>query len=99
MRHYVLVSYDISDDRRLRQVFKLMRGYGEHVQLSVFLCQLTDSDMIVLSEKIKEIIHHDKDQIIMITLGSIDGKRESLPDHWKVIGRKFTPSDNSVIIY
>ncbi|MEK7751294.1 MAG: CRISPR-associated endonuclease Cas2, partial [Acidobacteriota bacterium] len=41
MRNSYLVSYDIADDKRLRQVFKTMRAYGDHLQFSVFECQLT----------------------------------------------------------
>jgi CRISPR-associated protein Cas2 len=31
-----IITYDISDDRRWRRVFKLMKGYGRWLQLSVF---------------------------------------------------------------
>jgi len=99
MRHFVLVSYDISNDYRLRKMFKLMRGYGEHVQYSIFLCQLTDKDKLVLAEKIKDVIHHKEDQAIMITLGPVDGKRESVPLNWQVLGKSLILSDNSVMIY
>lgn len=99
MRHFVLVSYDISDDRRLRRMYKLLRGYGEHVQYSIFLCQLTDKDKVVLTEKIRDVIHHKEDQTIMITLGPVDGKRESVPLHWRVLGKSLILSDNSVMIY
>ena len=34
MRSSYLVCYDISDDKRLRKVFKLMRGFGDHLQFS-----------------------------------------------------------------
>jgi CRISPR-associated endonuclease Cas2 len=40
-----LVTYDISDDTRLRQVFKTMKGFGDHVQYSVFRCSLTKTEM------------------------------------------------------
>ena len=48
MRSSYLVCYDISNDKRLRQVFKTMRGYGDHLQYSVFECQLTSTDLISL---------------------------------------------------
>lgn len=99
MRRFVLVTYDISNDKRLRKTFKLLRGYGEHVQYSVFLCQLTEKDVIVLSEKLKDIIHHKEDQVILITLGPVDGKRPSLPNQWRVLGTPLTISDHSVMIY
>ena len=44
MRTSYLVSYDICDDKRLRKVFQTMRGYGDHLQYSVFQCQLTAAD-------------------------------------------------------
>lgn len=99
MRQFVLVSYDISNAKRLRHMFKLLRGYGEHVQYSVFLCQLTGKDMVVLSEKIKDIIHKKEDQTILITLGRVAGKRTSMPAHWRVLGQPLTIADNSVMIY
>ncbi len=41
MRQSYLVTYDIADEKRLRKVFKIMRGYGDHLQYSVFECQFT----------------------------------------------------------
>lgn len=40
-RSWHLVSYDIRDDARLRRVAKLLEGYGERLQYSVFRCRLT----------------------------------------------------------
>jgi CRISPR-associated protein Cas2 len=40
MRRVFLVSYDIPDDKRRNRVFKLLTGWGDHVQYSVFCCQL-----------------------------------------------------------
>lgn len=99
MRQFVLVTYDVSDDKRLRRIFTLLRGYGEHVQYSVFLCQLTDKDKVVLMEKVKDILHHKEDQAVLITLGPVDGKRSSMPANWEVVGMPLTLSDNSVMIY
>ena len=45
MRISYLICYDISDDKRLRKVFKAMRNFGDHLQYSVFECQLTPSDL------------------------------------------------------
>lgn len=95
----MLVSYDVADEKRLRRMFKLLRGYGEHVQYSVFLCQLTDKDEVVLTEKIRDILHLDQDQTILIRLGPVHGKRGSIPEHWKVIGTPLALSDRSVMIY
>jgi len=99
MRHFVLICYDITDDRRLRRIFTLLQGYGEHVQYSVFLCQLTEKDMVVLSEKIKDIVNQKEDQVILIRLGPVGSKSDSVPRGWQVIGAPISISDHSLMIY
>jgi CRISPR-associated protein Cas2 len=38
MRNTYLVCYDISNDKRLRAVYKTMRDFGDHLQYSIFEC-------------------------------------------------------------
>ena len=45
MRNTFLVTYDICQDKRLAKVHKTMRGFGDHLQYSVFECQLTRADL------------------------------------------------------
>ncbi len=100
MRQFVLVSYDISDAKRLRRTYKLMRGYGEHVQYSVFLCRLTDKDMVVLKEKIHDIVHHDEDQVMLIRLGRVNATHQvGTPENWQIIGRKLNIRDTKVMVF
>ncbi|TAK33661.1 MAG: CRISPR-associated endonuclease Cas2 [Chloroflexota bacterium] len=40
-RGWYLVAYDVRDDARLRRTAKLLEGYGERVQYSVFRCHLS----------------------------------------------------------
>ena len=74
MRMSYLVCYDISDDKRLRQVFKTMRGYGDHLQYSVFECQLTPMDLARCRNELSRIIHHDEDQVLFVNLGPAEGR-------------------------
>jgi CRISPR-associated protein Cas2 len=74
MRHLYIVSYDISDPKRWRGVYKTMRGYGEHLQLSVFQCDLTRVQRIKLEAELEEIIHHEEDQVVFIDLGPSEGR-------------------------
>ena len=76
MRSCYLVCYDIADDKRLRRVFKTMRGWGDHLQFSVFECQLTSSDLVKLRAELAEIIHHDEDQVLFVLLGPAEGRGE-----------------------
>lgn len=74
MRKLVIVTYDICDPKRLRRVFKAMKGFGQHLQLSVFRCDLTEMERFEMIRVLQGIIHHDKDQILLVDLGPSDGR-------------------------
>lgn len=67
--HCYVVTYDISDPRRWRKVFRAMHGFGEHVQLSVFRCDLTSTQHAVMRSRLDELIHHHEDQVLIVDLG------------------------------
>ncbi len=74
MRQSYLVCYDICDDKRLRKVFQIMRGYGDHLQYSVFECQFTASDLVRCRAELSGIIKHDEDQVLFVNLGPTEGR-------------------------
>lgn len=74
MRNSYIVSYDISDPKRLRHVFKTLRNWGDHLQYSVFECQLNRTDLVRLRAELTEIIHHDDDQVLFVDLGPSEGR-------------------------
>jgi len=41
VKQFIVVSYDISNDKRRTKVLKTLRDFGTHVQYSVFECRLT----------------------------------------------------------
>jgi len=73
MRRVYLVAYDIADDKRLRKVFKKMSGFGEHLQYSVFQCELSDKERIEMMAALNPLIDHREDQVLIFTLGPADG--------------------------
>lgn len=95
MRTSYLVSYDISNDKRLRQVFKLMRGYGDHLQYSVFECQLTRIDLLRLRSELTSIIHRDEDQVLFVNLGPAEGRGDRVIT---ALGRPYTRLDAACIV-
>ncbi len=76
MRHTFIVSYDIANPKRLRKVFKTLRNCGDHLQLSVFECQLSASDLLQLRDTLSEIINHAHDQVLFVNLGPSEGRGE-----------------------
>ncbi|MGH7439016.1 MAG: CRISPR-associated endonuclease Cas2 [Polyangiaceae bacterium] len=74
MRQTYIVTYDISHPKRLRKVFRLMKGYGEHLQLSVFRCELTHRALVELRARLGDIIHRDQDQVLFVEVGPEEGR-------------------------
>ena len=74
MRTTYLVCYDIADDKRLRRTFKTCSNFGDHLQFSVFECDLNPSEKIELETTLSEIINHDEDQLIFVELGPSEGR-------------------------
>lgn len=70
--HLYIVSYDISDAKRWRQVFRTMKGYGEWLQLSVFQCRLNATRHAELIALLDDIIHHSEDHILCIDVGKVE---------------------------
>lgn len=74
MRATYLVCYDITDDKRLRRVFKVCKNFGDHLQYSVFECDLNPAEKVNLEQQLNEVIKHDEDQVIFVSLGPAEGR-------------------------
>jgi len=74
VRQSYLVCYDICDDKRLRKVFTTMRGFGDHLQYSVFECQFTTADLVRCRTALARIINHGEDQVLFVNLGPAEGR-------------------------
>ncbi len=74
MRTTYIVCYDIANDKRLRKVFKTCCNFGDHLQFSVFECDLSASEKIELETALRKIINCDEDQVLFIALGPSEGR-------------------------
>ncbi len=69
-----LITYDIADPKRLAAIYKVMRGYGDHVQLSVFRCDLTARQLVELKVALSAEMNMHDDQVLVIDLGPADAR-------------------------
>ena len=95
MRRTYIVCYDIADPKRLRNVFKTMRAWGDHLQLSVFECQLRRVDLVRLRAELAEIIHHDHDQILFVDLGPSESRGDRV---MTALGKPYVHMDAPLIV-
>ena len=57
------ICYDIRDDHRRTHVVKVLKDYGERVQLSVFEANLRPEELARLKERLKAILHREEDNV------------------------------------
>ncbi|MEQ8767241.1 MAG: CRISPR-associated endonuclease Cas2 [Planctomycetota bacterium] len=88
MRNAYVICYDVSDDRRLRQVFRKLQGYGDPLQYSVFRCVLSDKEKFLLLGELSELIHHREDRVMIIDTGPAEGRANKA---FEFLGRDIPP--------
>jgi CRISPR-associated protein Cas2 len=86
-----IVTYDIGDPKRWRRVFRLMKGYGRWLQLSVFQCRLTARRRADLAAGLERLIKQEEDHVLIIDMGDadkVDPQVESLGKRFQSVRRE-----------
>ncbi|MBS3965360.1 MAG: CRISPR-associated endonuclease Cas2 [Methylomonas sp.] len=92
--HLYVISYDIRDAKRWRRVFRLMKGYGDWLQLSVFQCRLSRKRHAELIALLDGIIHHGEDHILIMNLGPAETMKPSVVS----LGKDFKAIEREPVI-
>jgi CRISPR-associated protein Cas2 len=93
-RRLYLCTYDVADDKRRTKLFEALKDRGEHVQFSVFLCELTEAERAGLVALSRELIHCEEDQLIILDIGAVT---VDLTQNLDCIGKEWTPMVRSHI--
>ncbi|HWO20479.1 MAG TPA: CRISPR-associated endonuclease Cas2 [Kofleriaceae bacterium] len=95
MQNRYIVTYDITEDARRTSIYKTLRGFGDHLQYSVFRCDLSERRRTELTGTLHDLIDHATDQILIIDLGPIDGRASTCISS---LGRGYTNPERTVVI-
>ena len=57
MKQFVLISYDISNDKRRLKIMKALEDYGKRVQYSVFECHLRPKELERLQNRLAPLVN------------------------------------------
>ncbi|MDZ4721234.1 MAG: CRISPR-associated endonuclease Cas2 [Roseiflexaceae bacterium] len=60
---FTIISYDVVSDKRRTKVLKLLKGYGTHVQYSVFECYLDARQFAQIQAELRAIIDSNTDGV------------------------------------
>ena len=92
--HLYVVTYDVGDPKRWRRVFKLMNGYGEWLQLSVFQCRLSRKRHAELVALLDNMLHHEADHVVLVDLGPA----EAVTPRVVSLGKDFRALEREAVI-
>lgn len=96
MRKRYLVTYDIGDAKRLRRVFKALKGFGVHLQLSVFACDLNEMNFVRMKARVNAEIDSSEDAVLIVDVGPADGRGAT---SFECLGRATRPPDREPRIF
>lgn len=67
-----LIAYDIGDDKRRARVARILQGYGDRVQFSVFVVDTKPSRVVALKVALLAELDWHSDSVLVGDLGSVD---------------------------
>lgn len=68
MRRRYLVCYDIRDPRRLRDTHRVVSAYGEFLQYSLYVCDLSGSERIRMMDRLRDVVDRRVDSVVVFDL-------------------------------
>lgn len=72
-RFWYLICYDIREPKRWRRCFKLLKGYGESLQYSIFRCHLPRRQLERMRWELeKELAPEDSLMIVGLCIGCVE---------------------------
>lgn len=95
-RAYIL-SYDIANAKRLREMHKLAKAFGRPLQYSVFYCVLRREDRVRLAARVESLIDPQADRVIILDIGTVLDRESWIPP-MEVFGRQTAASSPGAIV-
>lgn len=75
----IMICYDVADNRRRNKIARLLEGWGERVQDSVFECHVTPAQQRRIINDIAKLIDAEEDKVRYYALCNKDrGKLQVL---------------------
>jgi len=60
---FVMISYDVVEDKKRLKLMKFLKDYGNRIQKSVFECNLSPKTYDQVKSRLEEIINKRKDRV------------------------------------
>ena len=68
------MCYDVSEPKRLARTYKKMNGFGEPAQYSVFICDLSPKERVLMEAALTDILNLKEDRALIVDMGPSEGR-------------------------
>ena len=75
---FVVVSYDISEDKRRTKIHSILKSYGQWTQYSIFECNLTETQYAKLRSRLAKVIKTEDSVRFYFLCACCQGKVERI---------------------
>lgn len=76
-----LMMYDIRQPARLRRVHEVAVDFGERLQYSVYVCDLTRQELVGFRARVRTAMNLDEDSVSIFDLGPTNGRAAKRVEH------------------
>ena len=90
-----LIAYDIGDDKRRSQVARILQGYGDRVQYSVFVVDIKPAKIVRLKAELAAILDSQVDSVLVGDLGQVS---DAAKRHFEYVGRMRPVTDRDSFV-
>lgn len=90
-KRFYLVCYDITDSKRWKKFYKILNGYGQRLQYSVFKCLLTEKQYSELKWKMVRTLEKE-DRLLIVPIHPEDMEKIfvlNMEEDWKTERDRF----------
>lgn len=89
---FILISYDIPNDKRRTKIHKILKDFGTWIQYSVFECEIKEKEYQKLRHRLKKKIDPSEDSLSFYFLC------KKCKDKIDKIGDQDSPLEDSIIL-
>ena len=91
-----LIAYDLPDDRRRTKLAKILGKYGDRLQFSVFVVDVSPARLLRLKDEITEVLSLNDDSVLFCDIGRVTDLNE---DRFSFLGQSREPTTDEPMIF
>ncbi|MGO3647693.1 MAG: CRISPR-associated endonuclease Cas2 [Candidatus Corynebacterium faecigallinarum] len=91
-----LIAYDIPDDKRRTRLSKILGKYGDRLQYSVFVVDISPARLLRLKDEATEVLALSEDSVLFCDIGRVSDLND---DRFSFLGQAKQPTPDEPMIF